>query len=123
MIDFFQESKRRTVTFQSLLVTRCKFNRCSLLVLKSLFICYKSSSLQKISRYLLQKSLLAKNHFVTRCKTPSLLVAEVARCKDHSLLAVKFRCCTLQIYSLFFTCCRKIQFTRYENGPRETLFI
>ena len=45
------------------LVTRCKFARFSLLVVKSL---------------------------VTRCEIRLLLVAEVARCKKYSLLVAKF---------------------------------
>ena len=78
-------------------------------------------SRRKITLYSLQKSLVAKNHMllvakftrcrscllkkslVTRCKTGSLLVAEVACFKDHSFLIVKLAPCTLQIYLLLVT--------------------
>ena len=41
----------------------------------------RSCLLQKITRYLLQKLLVANKLLVTRCKIGSLLVAEVALCK------------------------------------------
>ena len=53
-----------------------KFTRCSLFVVKSLLF------IAKFACYSLQKLLVAKNH--------SLLVAEVARCKNQSLLVAKF---------------------------------
>ena len=51
----FDLCKKGGLTFHSLLVTRCKFTCCSLLVVKSL---------------------------VTRCEIRLLVVAEVARCKE-----------------------------------------
>ena len=60
------------------------------------------------------RSCLLKKSLVTRCKTGSLLVAEVACDKNHSLLTVKFARCILQIYLLLVTC--------YNNELREILF-
>ena len=91
-----------------------KFNRCLLLVAKSLVTRCRSCSLQKFTRYSLQKLLVAKNH--------SLLVAKFARyslqkllvAKNHSLLVAKFARYSLQkllvakIYSLLVA-----KFARY----------
>ena len=96
-------------------VTHCKIH--SLLVAevarckKSLFTCCRSWSLQKLTRYSLQNSLITrcKISLTTRCKIRFLLVAEVARCekslgtrckillllvaKIHSLRVAKFSHC------------------------------
>ena len=78
------------VEIHSLLVTRCKIRlllvaevaRCK----KSLVTRCRSCSLQNITRYSLQKLLVAKNH--------SLVLAEAARCKKS--LATPCKNCSLQ---------------------------
>ena len=73
--------KKSLVTrFQNLLVTRCR-----------------SCSFQKVTRYSLQKLLVAKKSFVTRCKIRSILVAEI-----HSLLITEV------------AHCKKLLVTRYK---------
>ena len=83
------------VEIHSLLVTRCKIRlllvaevaRCK----KSLVTRCRSCSLQNITRYSLQKLLVAKNH--------SLVLAEAARCKKS--LATPCKNCSLQKITLY----------------------
>ena len=83
-----KQTNKRGVTFHSLLV-----ETHSLLV-----TCCKTT------RYSLQNSLVTrcKKSLVTRCKICSLLVAEIACCKNHSLLIAKFARCKKSLV----TCCR-----------------
>ena len=85
-----------------------KFSRCSLLVVKSLVTRRKTRSL------LVAEVARCKKSLVTRCKILSLLVAEVARCKKS--LVTRCRSCSLQKithYSLqnsLVTRCRSCSF-------------
>ena len=75
-----------------------KFTRCLLLVVKSLVTHFKIPSL------LLAEVARCKKSLVTRCKICSLLVAEVARCKDSFVTRCKI--CSLldaEVESLFVT--------------------
>ena len=111
------------VTFHSLLVTRCKITRCSLLVVKSLVIrckicsllvaevarckkslvtCCRSCLLQKITRYSLQNSL------VTRCRSCSL--QKVTR---YSLqISLVTRCWSCSLRNSLVTRCKKSFFVK-----------
>ena len=95
-----------------------KFTRCSLLVVKSLVTCCKICSLLfaevvrcKESRYSLQNLLVTRcrscslqNSLVTRCKIRSLLVAEVASCKNSLATPCKIRSLLIaEVESLFVT--------------------
>ena len=98
-------------------VARCK---------KSIVTCSRISSLQKITRYSLQKLLVAKitryslqnslvtrckKSLVTRCKICLLLVTEVARCKKS--LVTRCKICLLLVAEV--ACCKKLLVTRYEK--------
>ena len=63
------------VTFYLLLVTRCRFARCSLLIVKSFVIHCKISSLLVAEMARFKKSLY------THYKIHSFLIAEIASCK------------------------------------------
>ena len=99
-----------------LLVTRHNFSlvaRYSLLVVKSLFTRCRSCSLQKITRYSL--------------KLCSLLVAEVASCKNS--LVTRFRSCSLQKvtrYSLqnsLVTRCRSCSSQKFTGYSLQNLLV
>ena len=103
-----------------------KFTRCSLLVVKSLVTCCKICSLLvaevvrcKESRYSLQNLLVTRcrscslqNSLVTRCKIRSLLVAEVASCKNSLATPCKIRSLLIaEVESLFVTLWKRISTT------------
>ena len=90
-----------------------EFTRYSLLVVKSLFTHCRSCSLQKITRYSL--------------KLCSLLVAEVASCKNP--LVTRFRSCSLQKvtrYSLqnsLVTRCRSCSSQKFTGYSLQNLLV
>ena len=90
-----------------------EFTRYSLLVVKSLFTRCRSCSLQKITRYSL--------------KLCSLLVAEVASCKNS--LVTRFRSCSLQKvtrYSLqnsLVTRCRSCSSQKFTGYSLQNLLV
>ena len=90
-----------------------EFTRYSLLVVKSLFTPCRSCSLQKITRYSL--------------KLCSLLVAEVASCKNS--LVTRFRSCSLQKvtrYSLqnsLVTRCRSCSSQKFTGYSLQNLLV
>ena len=94
------------------LVARCKF--CSLLVVevarckKSLVTCCRSHSLQKITRYSLQKFcslLVAKMHSLLIAKYALYSLQKLLVVKNHSLLVAKFTRYLLQ--NSLVTRCRR----------------
>ena len=77
----------RRRNFHSLLVTRCKFTRCSLLVVKLL------PTRCEIDSLIVAEITRCKQSLVTRCKICSILVLEIAPCKNYFLLVAKIARC------------------------------
>ena len=78
-----------------------KFTRCSLLVVKSTVTRCKICSLRKITRYSLQKLLVAKNHSLLVAKFTRYPLQKLLVAKNHLLLVAKFARCLLQKWSHF----------------------
>ena len=91
-ISLIKLTSTRGVTFH-LLVTRCKFTRYSLPVVKSLVTRCEIRSLLVANSLVVRYSL--QNHSLLVAKIGSLLVAEVACCKKSVVTRCKFTRCSL----------------------------
>ena len=118
------------------LVARCKF--CSLLVVevarckKSLATCCRSHSLQKITRYSLQKFcslLVAKMHSLLIAKYALYSLQKLLVVKNHSLLVAKFTRYSLQTllvaknHSLLFAKIHSLLVAKFAHYSLQKLLV